>query len=614
MIQNVNKYHIYEIFASEGKFYYSIPKYQREYTWSYREWDALYDDISENNPEYFIGSIICIPLGDTINPYMEVIDGQQRLTTISLFLAAIYTRLKEYKIYLDEDDDDILPSLRKSLKSTISPNEMKLVPQVQNHNQEDFNFIMSEIGLKKSASTKHSYFGVRKVSRCYQHFLWLMDKEMENMEPEKKVSFLLNKFDKLKQAMLVKMEVSSHSDAYVLFESLNNRGTPLTAIDLMKNLIMAKAESNHLTTDDCFNRWQQLLGFLSDDYATQERFFRQYYNAFKRSLNDPFRSDNDRKKDPLGVVATKSNLLNIFEKLINKDLNLFLKDILKCGKIYSCLILQDQDENTYRRNLEDLEHIQGSPSYLLLLYVLKYKTELELTDDDINSLIELLNKYFVRRNVTDYPSTRDLTRIFMDIIAHIEDEAPKGKDVINVVVGILSTSNNCATDEMFKKSLQGDIYKDNVGAARYILCKLAESTMTQETWTNLWARTPKNVYVWTIEHIFPEGENIPQCWIDMIANGDAELAKKYLNEYTHKIGNLTITGYNSTLGNKSFIEKRDRQSKEGKRFIGYKNGLEINKEIAQLDTWTVDDIKKRSETMIEKLMEMYKFPTNTEKG
>ena len=106
MIQSVNKYHIYEIFASDGKFYYSIPKYQREYTWSYREWDALYDDISENNPEYFIGSIICIPLGDSINPYMEVIDGQQRLTTVSLFLAAIYTRLRDYKAFMDEDDED----------------------------------------------------------------------------------------------------------------------------------------------------------------------------------------------------------------------------------------------------------------------------------------------------------------------------------------------------------------------------------------------------------------------------------------------------------------------------------------------------------------------------
>lgn len=608
MIQSVNKYHIYEIFASDGKFYYSIPKYQREYTWNCKEWDALYDDISENNPKYFIGSIICIPLGDSICPYMEVIDGQQRLTTISLFLAAIYTRLREFKNYMDEDDEDILPALRKSLKSSLSPNEMKLVPQVQNNNLEDYNFIMSELGLKKSASTRKPYFVSRKVSRCYQHFLMLMDKEMENMKPENKVAFLLGKFDKLKQAMLVKMEVSSHSDAYILFESLNNRGTPLTAIDLMKNLIMAKAENNHLTTDDCFNRWQQLLAYLSDDYGTQERFFRQYYNAFKRTLNDPFRSDSDRKKDPLGVVATKSNLLKIFEKLINKDLNLFLTDVIKCGRYYSWLILQEQEDNPYKKHLEDLEHIQGAPSYLLLMYVLKYKTELELADTDINTLIELLNKYFVRRNVTDYPSTRDLTRIFMDIIAHIENEMPKGKEVIKVIVKLLNTANNCATDEMFERSLQGDIYKENVGAARYMLCKLAESAMTQETWTDLWARTPKNVYIWTIEHIFPEGENIPQSWVDMIAGGDTERAKKYLNEYTHKIGNLTITGYNSTLSNKSFLEKRDRQSKDGKRFIGYRNGLDINKEIAELDTWTIEDIKRRSEALIQQLMIMFKFP------
>lgn len=609
MIQSVNKYHIYEIFASDGKFYYSIPKYQREYTWGYREWEALYDDISENNPEYFIGSIICIPLGDTINPYMEVIDGQQRLTTISLFLAAIYKRLNENKEFLDEDDEDILPSLRKSLKSSISPNEMKLVPQIQNHNQDDYNFIMSALGLKKSASVKIPYLGARKVSRCYHHFLYLMDKEMEGMQSNDKIKFLLEKFDKLKQAMLVKMEVSTHSDAYVLFESLNNRGTPLTAIDLMKNLIMARAENNKLTTDDCFNRWQQLLAYLSDDYSTQERFFRQYYNAFKHGLNDPFRSDNDRKKDPLGVVATKSNLLNIFEKLINKDLNLFLDDVLRCGKYYSMLILQDQEDNVFKKNLEDLDHIQGAPSYLLLMYVLKYQSDLQLPDDAINRLITILNKYFVRRNVTDYPSTRDLTRIFMDIISRIEDEAPKGDDVVNLVVEVLSSANNCASDELFKQRLEGDIYKENVGAARYILCKLAESAMTQETWTDLWARTTKsNIYVWTIEHIFPEGDNIPQCWVDMIAGGDASLAKQYLDEYTHKIGNLTITGYNSTLSNKSFEEKRDRQSKDGKRYIGYKNGLDINKEIALKDSWTIEDIKVRTKELVSELMEIYKFP------
>ena len=130
---------------------------------------------------------------------------------------------------------------------------------------------------------------------------------------------------------------------------------------------MARAESNNLTIDDSFNRWQLLLGNLSDDYGIQERFFRQYYNAFKHRLNEPFQNDNDRKKDPLGVVATRSNLLNIFESLINKDLPLFLEDILRCGQIYSWLILQDA-ETPYRQTLEDLDHIQGAPSYLLLIF------------------------------------------------------------------------------------------------------------------------------------------------------------------------------------------------------------------------------------------------------
>ncbi|MBQ4292748.1 MAG: DUF262 domain-containing protein, partial [Muribaculaceae bacterium] len=570
--------------------------------------EALYDDISENNDEYFIGSIICIPLGDTIKPYLEVIDGQQRLTTISLFLTAIYTRLKEYKDDLSEDDEDVLPSLRKSLKSKNSPNEMKLVPQVQNFNKDDFDHLMNEVGLRKASATKHPYYPTRKIMRCYCYFLKRLDKEMEGMSTEDIISFLLGKYNKVKQAMLVKIEVSSHSDAYVLFESLNNRGTPLTAIDLMKNLIMARAESNNLTIDDCFNRWQMLLSNLSDDYGIQERFFRQYYNAFKHRLNEPFQTDNDRKKDPLGTVATRSNLLNIFESLINKDLPAFLDDILLCGQIYSWLILQDSTETIYRKALEDLDHIQGAPSYLLLMYLIRNKDGLGITEQEINQLINLLSKYFVRRNITDYPNTRDLTRIFMDIISKIEDAKPTGKDVVSLIVEVLSMPTNCASDEEFKRSLEGDVYKDNVGATRYILCKLAENAMKQETWTDLWRRTDKKVFMWTIEHIFPEGENIPQCWVDMIAGGDRELAKKYLEEYTHKIGNLTITGYNSTLGNKSFEEKRDRKSKDGQRFIGYKNGLEINRQIAEKGSWSIEDIKARTDQIVTELLEMFRFP------
>ena len=92
----------------------------------------------------------------------------------------------------------------------------------------------------------------------------------------------------------------------------------------------------------------------------------------------------------------------------------------------------------------------------------------------------------------------------------------------------------------------------------------------------------------------------------MIAAGDRNLANEYLERYVHKIGNLTVTGYNSTLSNLSFVEKRDRLNAQ-KLYVGYKNGLEINKELAEKDAWTVQDIIDRTDELVEMLLDMYKL-------
>ncbi len=608
MIQNVNKYPIDEILKKDASFYYVIPKYQREYTWSYKEWDALYDDITENIEGYFIGSIICINTGDSNYPRLEVIDGQQRLTTLCLFLLAIYRRLNEHKEEMDEDDLFEISWIRKTLQNSKNANNgLILLPQVQNYNQDDFSTVMFENGILKYAKKMPSY-GRRKIYRCFSHFLYKIDQDLK--ESDDKVATLLEIKKKVCNAMLVKIEVSSHSDAYILFESLNNRGTPLTAIDLMKNLIMARAEKVGLTVDECFEQWKELLEYLTDDYATQERFFRYYYNAFKNKLNEPFRKDDLKKKDPLGIVATKSNLLQIYEKLINYDLQGFLDQILTVGRIFAELRDMEDDKTPYRRALLDLSRIQGVPSYQLLMFLIHNKEELQLTEDVIIKIVNLLKIFFVRRNVTDYPGTRDLNRIFMDTIASIENTGVKGDAVHATVVDILSKW--VASDDLFEKRLNGDIYKENIGATRFILCALAQKSMTKETWTDLWEykqyeKSNHNVFIWTIEHIFPEGENIPQAWVDMIAGGNRDLANEYLQKYVHKLGNLTITGYNSSLSNFSFVQKRDRTNKEGK-FIGYKNGLEVNHELANKDGWTINDIEERTERLVNEVLDLYRFP------
>lgn len=606
MILSVNQYQIDILIKKDSNYCYIIPKYQREYTWGQKPWQELYDDIVENNEGYFIGSIICINNSKDavqVSP-LEVVDGQQRLTTLCLLLAAIYNKLNEHRAELNDDDIDELLTLKKSLICKGAPNDLILCPQIQNCNLADFKSVMADNGLIKE-SRREKNWGNRKIAKCYNYFLKRLDEDIQ--EFPNAIQTILDIKRKVSKAILVKIEVASHAEAYTLFESLNNRGTPLTAIDLMKNLILAKAEEKHLNSDDCFDDWQMLLGYLTDNYATQERFFRYYYNAFKNSLNDPYREKDPSKKDPLGTIATRSNLLNIFEHLIKDNLPGFLKDILEAGQIYSQLILSAEERTVFTKDLTNLSRIQGAPSYLLLLFLLKEREKLNLSDDTLLSTIQLLTRFFVRRNITDTPNTRDLNKIFMDIIAKIEEQKLSSTAIYQLIYNEIKKWS--ASDEFFEEKLSGNIYEENVGVARYVLCDLAQRAMTTETWTDLWAQNEynsKKVFKWTIEHIFPEGKNIPDCWVDMIANGDRNLANQYLEQYVHKLGNLTITGYNSNLSNLPFIEKRDRTNKD-KRYVGYKNGLEINKELAQKDTWTVKDIEGRTKALVKQLVEMYKL-------
>ena len=271
------------------------------------------------------------------------------------------------------------------------------------------------------------------------------------------------------------------------------------------------------------------------------------------------------------------------------------------------MILSSEDPSPFTKDLTDLSRIQGAPSYLLLLYLFKNQGTLQLQDKDLSETIRLLTRFFVRRNITDTPNTRDLNKIFMQIIAEIEEKQMFGSGIYAYIYQELVRWS--AEDEVFEAKLKGNIYEENVGAARFVLCALAQKAMTTETWTDLWAQNEyngKKTFKWTIEHIFPEGKNIPDAWVKMIANGDRALAEEYLTQYVHRLGNLTITAYNSTLSNLSFVEKRDRQNAQ-KRYVGYKNGLELNRELAQKDNWSVQDIEARTEKLANELLKLYQL-------
>ena len=609
MIKHTEKYPISTIFSNNSNSEYKIPKYQREYTWGTNEWNALFDDVIENDNGYFLGSYICVSdssMGDSST--LELIDGQQRLTSLSLLLLALYTKLNAHKEELDEDENTDLNNLKRQLanKKEIIKDGNKTISytprlKLQIANNEDYLSLLAKYGIVEYHKIPTNA-GNRRIYKAYNHFKKCIEEYIQTQDEEEHASEidtlrkLINKFNSI---ILVGIEVETHKDAYMLFESLNKRGVPLSSIDLIKNLLISVAEKDG-NTDTTYDIWLEIMNNLGEDYSIQERFFRQYYNAFREELNEPF--EKGSKMFPLGYLATRTTILDIYEKLIKKDYKKAIYELLEMSKIYATITNNSNEVVSYKDVLLSLERIQGAPSYLLLLYIISNKEKLELTDDLISDIIKVLIKFFVRRNITDIPNTRNLTKIFMDTISAIKSE--EGNKVFEIINDRLVSES--ADDEIFERKLRGSVYEDNDTATRFMLCSIEESHMNKEIYTDLWERDNSKKYKWTIEHIFPEGENIPDAWVQMIADGDKAKAKEYWELYVHTFGNLTLTGYNQNLSNMSFIEKKNRKSKDGKD-IGYRNGLFLNSDVVNQENWTVDNIKDRTEKIVKILLEMFKL-------
>lgn len=590
---------------------YDIPRYQREYTWNQRDWANLYDDITQNDAGYFLGSFIVV--NGTVNSKMdtihyEVIDGQQRLTTLSLFLAALYARIMEHKDSIDDDMmlDDIRP-LRNRLILKSDKSMTRVIPQVQNHNLEDYRWILKEhIGLD-AVMQKPKFLGLRKMSKAYNYFYDRLGEDVGSRNGIECVRCLLDICRLVCSAVVVQITVDSHADAYTLFASLNNRGVPLSAVDLIKNMLLGKvAGVDDGQLDYYFERWQEVLHNLGDDYKTQERFFRQNYDAFRREVNKPFIGESGSQL-PLGSVATRSNLLKIYEKRMEADDGALkvLDELTENSALYSKIIGLDQEspDSELSHQLLELSRAQGVASYLMLLFLFKKQNQLELKDETLALLVKLLVCFFVRRNLTDTPPTRDLERLFISICESVESEGLKGIAAAEYIKKRLVDVS--ASDASFRECLEGPIYDVNPDMTRYILTVIASPSVTKEM-KPLWERYASGNYVWTIEHIFPQGKNIPDEWVKMVADGDMSKATEVQEKQVHTLGNLTITGYNSKMSNMPFVTKRDRKDVYGAN-VGYRNGLNLNDELINTDTWTSEQIQERTDRLVGLTLKAFDF-------
>ena len=589
MIKSASQYPVHTLLGHQGNLQYKIPPYQREYSWQKAEWEDLFQDLVEADGAHFLGTIITLNQTDdaAAKSVLELIDGQQRMTTLTLLLAAIYSVLKEHEDELNEDDRTDVTNLGRQLVRK-QDGEVRVIPQTQGHNHADYVTVLAEAGLKVDPSRK-AYFSARRIAKCYQHFRSSLLKLAESEDIEE-VQAAQKMLVAVQQAVIVKIEVASHADAFVLFESLNNRGMPLTPVDLIKNYLLAEAERKGIMqVDEAFKRWNEMLTSLGDSYTTHERFLRHYYNAFKAELPEVASAP----------VATKSRLIRIYEALLANDIERQIDNLIAASKIYGRITgsIEIERPGGLDLALRQLTRAQGAPSYVLVMWMWSKREPLGLSDLHLIEVANRLTSFFVRRNLTGFPQTYALPKLFMDIVSALDGLA--GQGAVDLVSAELTGASS--GDETFRDRLEGAIYEENTDVTRFVLATLAEDAMTKETRVDLWAQE-KGHFVWTIEHVLPQGENVPASWQEML--GGPEEAKSALEKHVHRLGNLTITAYNSNLGNKSFPDKRDRKDGRG-QFIGYRNGLSLNAGLAAKDTWTVDDIDARTRMLATQVIERF---------
>ncbi|ALE55121.1 MULTISPECIES: DUF262 domain-containing protein [Paraburkholderia] len=636
---------------------YRIPKYQRPYSWSTHDWEQLLEDIDEDASQadgHFMGSVICVDKssGAPGEPRVfELIDGQQRITTLSCLLISVWAALNKRYLEatgnvdgdLDEDDIKDLQAIMDDVRRKVVrerryqreeplpplplPHSVandfyigrrnrtdfycRLLPSTQDLNREDFVFALSHYGLLPGMDiAQPRNWGNRRLAKCLRFIADALPSEVASLK-------ILSQ--RINALIFIHIKVDSQSDAFRLFEAINNRGVPLSALDIIKNAMLAALERDEEgSIDEAFETWSTMTERLGSDTGLHESYLRHFYNAFQVEPG---------RRVPRANRATKSTLIHIFEQLIRSDAKRLLDDLASRAVFYGS-ITQPEDADlpdARRAALVNLARVEARPSYQFLLYLLDRETRGRCKAGDVNRIIDLLSRYFVRRNLTNVPATNRLDAIFIDLVAKCDavladKDSTITYDFVRNALMSLPRGDAPATDDEMMDALAEHLYWYNPTMARYLLCRFVENRVTKEQYVDLWRRDDKGRYVWTIEHVLPQGKPLKAGWVRMLADGDQETPDQIQEDHVHLLGNLTLSAYNSTLSDAilSAKQKKTTVTLAGIRAnIGFQNGMLLNDltykvdrqalSLATTEVWNEHHILARGEVLIAAMMKDYRL-------
>lgn len=524
-----------------------IPIYQRTYSWTLNECAQLYSDIvraaqNESAKAHFMGSIVYVENSlysvSSLSPLL-VIDGQQRLTTISLLLAA----LKD-KIQPDEEPVDGFSKRKLRNYYLLNPEEegeryFKLILS-----QTDKETLISIIADKPMPQE----YSIR-VKENYEYFRSKLD------EPQTDIEQICKGLAKL---MIVDISLDRQQDnPQLIFESMNSTGKELTQADLIRNYILMGLEPD-LQTKLYENYWRQMeLEFGQEAYQSHfDAFMRHFLTVKMRDI-----PRIDRIYD-----AFKS-----YHRSTAEDVESLVKDIYKYSGFYCKMALSKEVDSVLKEPFSDLRELKVDVAYPMLLELYDDYASDTLSKDDFVKIVRLIESYVFRRAICNIP-TNSLNKTFAGFTKFINKSCYF--ESVTAQFMLLPSYRRFPYEDEFKRDIKTrDLY--NFRSRRYWLRRLENDGRKERV----------NIDEYTIEHIMPQ--TLSGVWQNNLGAEWDRVHETWLN----KLGNLTLTGYNSEYSNNPFEKKCTMDG-------GFaQSPLKLNQGLGQLENWNEQSIIERAERL-----------------
>jgi uncharacterized protein with ParB-like and HNH nuclease domain len=491
-----------------------IPLFQRPYTWDGRHWGPLWEDVlvqydSEDGSTHFMGAIVSVPARSVpvgVNKFL-IIDGQQRLTTISLLLCAL-------RDCLDKNSADRIQEVYLINRFLEPEDTLKLVPTQADRDH------YRAITLERIIPPDDSL-----MVQAYQYFKHLLSKGTDADGDAVVPSKVLTTVEHSLQVVMINLGDSD--DPYLIFESLNFKGAPLTQADLVRNYLLMRFRHSISTGGDQERIYSQCWRPLETQLQSSLTEFLRHY-AMK---------DGDDIKQGGIYAATKARLKNIATPdAVEQE----VRRMLGFGEIYGSLLQPQREEvAAIRHRLEHIKELEVTTSYPLLLRLFDARKSGTLNDAELEKCLGLIESFIVRRAVCGVP-TNALNKLFLQWSRNFPDKDHAAWLRTSMSAG--RGGRRYPSDAEFGEAFKNQPQYGRKGT-RFILCRLEEAIMHKE---------PVDLTSATIEHILPQ--TLTRAWKDELGDDPEKTHSRLLDTF----GNLTLTAYNSELGNLEFSKKQEK--------------------------------------------------------